>query len=831
MAKVHYIQTAFTAGVIDPRAHSRVDLRQFYQGMKVGRNVVTVPLGGVKRRPGAAYVDRLAYVLTARHTAATATASNGGTAANGKDDDIETAVLSTTNISTTNPYVLLHYDLGSSLTVHFVDVIGLYLTAGSSTQFVLQSSTDNVTFTTRKTLSPVTTDKTTWRYRSAAGITARYWRVARVGGTDLGTARVSIDDLLVWSESSTVSAVRLLPFVFNSDQRYLLALTDRSIAVYDCDTETAVDWMPSPYASAVLAEVDYAQSADTMILVQEDEQPRAVVRDTGASAWFISAKEFDNIPVVDFNDSSSPTLTTDVHTVTFTSFAEGDTFQLELEGARTGPISYQGASDAAHQDATAENIRRAVQKLYTVGLTGVSVVYTSGTTWTITLGEDSADDYDVITGQPVVAGNAAAAIAGAKTQEGVARTEPAWSATRGWPRTVTFHEGRLWFGGSLSLPNSYFASIVNDFYNFDTGEGLDDDGIFGTMNTAQLNAINALCSGRDLQLFTSGGEFRFITSPITPATAAPRNQTQYGAAPIKPVSTDGATVFVQKTKKVLRDFLFRYEEDAYSSVPLSVLASHLINNVVAMASWQGDGEDDANLVMVVNGDGTMAVYNTLRSQEIAAWTEWTTDGTFKDVAVVEQERYCAVVRTINGVDYLTLERFDEDYRLDCAVIATPVADAVSGLSHLDGESCRARAGNIVLDDVTPSGGAVSLTADGSSYSPSVDVEIGLNWVPTVTTMPLNVDIGAGDAVMRKNRVVKVRIKVYETLGITLNGRIVPDDYWDLDNYDEAPTAYTGVHSMAETTNYDEGEKTQTISQADPLPFHIIGLDIQMEASS
>src|SRR5690606_186572 len=124
---------------------------------------------------------------------------------------------------------------------------------------------------------------------------------------------------------------------------------------------------------------------------------------------------------------------------------------------------------------------------------------------------------------------------------------------------------------------------------------------------------------------------------ITPGDA-PRPQTGYGTAPIKPVDPDGATIFVQKTRKTIRDFLFRYEEDAYSSVPISALAPDLINAVLDMASWQGSDEDDANYAFIVNGDGTMAVYNTLRSQEIAAWTRWTTEGQYKAVAVAEFER-------------------------------------------------------------------------------------------------------------------------------------------------------------------------------------------------
>ena len=37
--------------------------------------------------------------------------------------------------------------------------------------------------------------------------------------------------------------------------------------------------------------------------------------------------------------------------------------------------------------------------------------------------------------------------------------EDAWSNSRGWPFTATFHEGRLYFGGSASLPSSLFFSM------------------------------------------------------------------------------------------------------------------------------------------------------------------------------------------------------------------------------------------------------------------------------------------------------------------------------------------------------------------------------------
>jgi hypothetical protein len=831
MPRVHYLQTSFVAGVLDPRMAARTDVRQYYQGMSRGDNVVPVPLGGCKRRPGQKYVAALGTQQTAVHTSATETAPNGGTAANASDDSWDTAVLTTVNISTTNPYVVVHYDLGSALTVNFVDVVGLSITAGSSAlEFAAQSSTDNVAWTTQFLFTTVDTIDRSRRV-NIGSVSARYWRVARIGATDLSTAKAQLRDFLLWTNAAAVSEVRLKPFAISTDDSYVVSFTDRSIGIYETAGDTFLMNVPSPYANAQIDEVDHAQAAESMILTHEDVAPRRLLRDAIAVNWDIEQVEFTNIPDFDFNDALSPAVTNDVQDVTFTNFVEGNTFALELEGARTGVIVYQGVGTAAAQAATAANIARAVQKLYTVGLSGVACAFTAGTTFRITFGEDSADNHQLISGTPLTAGTTAA-ITAVKIANGVSRREPVWSATRGWPRSCTFHEGRLWFGGSRSLPLSLFGSVVNDFFNFDLGAGLDDDAIFITLATAQLNKVVALFSGRDLQVFTSGGEFRFLSSPITPATAAPKNQTQYGAAPIKPVSTDGATVFIQKTRKVLRDFLFRYEEDAYSSVPLSALSAFLLSDVRDMAAWQGDTSDDANLVMLVNADGTLAMHVTLRSQEIAAWSKWTTAGLYKAVCSPESARYCAVQRTINGSDVLYLERFDESYRLDAALrvtFALPGQSSTGGLVHLNGELCRVRDGNIVLDDATPAAGSVNLTGDGAEYF-ATDLEVGLDWQPVIVTMPLNNDFGNGDNFLRKKRVVKARIDVYESLGLLYNDRILPDDYWDLDSYDEAPDPYTGVHPLEESSNYVEGGLVQTISQRDPLPFHVRAMDISVETS-
>ena len=56
MTQAFLTQTNFTAGELDPRLLGRTDLKSFENGAAKLRNVVVDTTGGVRRRPGTAYV-------------------------------------------------------------------------------------------------------------------------------------------------------------------------------------------------------------------------------------------------------------------------------------------------------------------------------------------------------------------------------------------------------------------------------------------------------------------------------------------------------------------------------------------------------------------------------------------------------------------------------------------------------------------------------------------------------------------------------------------------------------------------------------------------------
>jgi hypothetical protein len=841
VAEAQNVQTSFLSGVLDPRARGRVDTDAYAQGLLLGVNIEPIHLGGIRRRRGTRFLDRLPFQLT-RRTGMTITAPNGGTTANANDGDESTLVTTTNNVGTTNPYVVVHYDLGSALTVHAADVVGIVSDGGASTQFAVQYSADDTNWTTLgSALDAVDTVARSYRRTQTSihtGTSARYWRVAKIGGTDMGAVKITISGFNLFLMGSTISNVRLLNFEVNADSRYIVAVTDQSGTVYD-SAGALVARLPLPYGHSDIPDIDAATSAEVMVVVHEDFAPRFILQEL-SGLFQTEIISFDTTPKYDYADASSPTPVSDVQVIQFeldgflaAKWKQGDTFQVELEGARTAAIVYAGDATAAERAATAANIAREVQKLYTVeAFDGVSCARTGTSEYTVTLAGASAADYELMNVVPL---SSAATASVSKSADGTSRSEPVWSSTRGWPRTVAFFEGRLYFGGTRSRQQTLFGSRVGNILDFETGEGLPADPIAITLDGA--NAIQGLFGGRSFELFTSSGEYRFLKpqgEAITPSDS-PKSQTFNGSAKIRPVNVDGATIFVQRKRKSIRDYKYNYEVDAYDSLGVSSLAPHLIYDVRDIAAYTGSRVDEINLVLVVNGtnsstrpdafpDGTMAVLNTRKESNVQAWTIWQTDGEYRAVTTSFEDIFTAVLRTINGVQWLFFELGDPELYTDATIAPVVTGDVLSGLAVYNGEELRVRADDFVLANITPSAGAASV--DDPGYT---DVEVGLNFNPSLKPMPLAAALPKGSSIGNKRRIKEVSIMVENTLGLRLNGRVLPTRKNDVMNLDEAQAPYYGTLHLEETSNWDRDlDKVILLDQVDPLPMEILLIEAKLE---
>ena len=590
------------------------------------------------------------------------------------------------------------------------------------------------------------------------------------------------------SAANPQNGVRLVPFEFSTTQSYMMLFVNNRMYVYkDKELVTNIngsgnDYLTTTIQSSYLATLDYAQSADTLIVVHEDMQPVEITRGASDSSWTITNITFDYIPQYAFNI----TTTSGGHSLT----------PSEVDGNVTlsaGGGSFS-ASDVGQYVETNDGIGRARITRYV-----------------------SSSEVEAIVEIPFF--NTDAIASGSWFIE--SGYEDAWSSSKGWPRTVTFHQGRLYFGGSKSRPNTLFASRVARFFDFNPGETLDDDAIEATLATDSVNAITGMFAGRDLQIFTKGGEF-FISQasldPITPNNLVVSTATRRGSKEgIKPVGAESGTLFIQRAGKSLREFLFSDVELSYISNNISLLSSHLLRSPSDMALRKATSTDDGDLLLLVNStDGSLATYSILRGQNVIAPSLSTTDGEFVNVAVDVDTIYFVIKRTINSTTKYYVEAFNDDNTTDSNVLLSgaslPGTTTVTGLSHLEGETVKVIVDDLMQTNKTVSSGQITLDSVPTSY-----VEIGLDFTPEIKTLPVELKLPSGNVLAQKKRILEATANMYLTQNLTLNGS---------DFLFTAGDFYTGLKRRKPILGYDRRGQL-TFSQSQPLFFTLLGIEYKV----
>lgn len=594
---------------------------------------------------------------------------------------------------------------------------------------------------------------------------------------------------------SAGNGVRLVEFEFSTSDSYMLCFTHNRMYIFKNKALiTNINGSGNPYldtsgvslTGARLANIVWTQSADTLIVVHPDVAPIEIVRGATDASWTASAIAFDSIPKYAF------TLSTSNPAATLTPSAVSGKVTL------TASASVFAATDVGQYiNATPQGRAKIVR-------------YNSGTS------------VDAITEFPFF--NTSAIASGSWDLE--AGYEDVWSASKGWPRSVTFHEGRLYFGGSKSRPSTIWGSKVGLFFDFDATEGLDDDAVEATLDTNTFNAIVDIISGRDLQVFTTGGEFYVPQNgldPITPTNffvkTASRNGTKQG---VRVQQLESGTLFIQRQGKSLNEFAYTDTQATYVTQKISLLAGHLLKTPTNLALRRSVATDENDLLLITNGDdGTMAVFSLLRAQNVIAPSEFiTVDGSFVDVNVDISTIYTVVKRNVNGANQYYVEVFEDGLLTDSAKTGTGVVSTVS-MSHLESETIDILLdGTVQAEQAVPSGGTVTLPrASVSSY------ELGLPITVTATTMPVDLKLQTGTRLGFKKRIVEVNALVYETQHIKINGTLIPFRAFG-DILDEPVDEFTGTKTLHGILGYSQEAKI-TISQDIPLKMTLLGMEYKV----
>jgi hypothetical protein len=570
----------------------------------------------------------------------------------------------------------------------------------------------------------------------------------------------------------------LIPFVFSSSQAYVFHLKNADLRIFYDDGTVAVSSTVTPWATADLPYVRWAQAGDVIMFFHPDYAPRLITR-TGAAAFTLSTFAFDDI-------------STDVTSAPFYRY-EAASVTIATNATAIGAVTVTSNPGVFSASWVGKYIRKEEKQ---IELTG----YTNTTTMTGTIRE---------------------------TLSGMTATtnwdEEAFSAHRGYPSCGAFHDERLVLAGAKSRRSGIWLSKIGQFFNFDVGTGLDDEAIWSGVSGDKVNKIEHLVPHRHLLALSDFSETycpQSETRPLTPENFSIRPQTPFGVMDtVRPVVFDEAVMSAQKFGKAIRELLYSDASTAYSADPVSTLASHLINTPVAMDGLTASAHIPEQYLFVVMTDGTMAVLHSLRSQKITAWSLWSTpNGLFRSVAVVNGKVFVLVNRW-SGTYTLEEFMFDQDeFALD-SYVAASAGSTLTGLGHLNGRTVGIVASNQYYGTGTPSGGSVSVDPATSATS-----YVGLAYTPEIETLPPEIQDELGSTIDRPKRIVKMSLNIRETVRIGMSGsylevRNVNDDM------SEAPDPKTGTYDFSFLGW--ERDPTRTITVDVPLAITLLGIGIRV----
>jgi hypothetical protein len=241
----------------------------------------------------------------------------------------------------------------------------------------------------------------------------------------------------------------------------------------------------------------------------------------------------------------------------------------------------------------------------------------------------------------------------------------AWGGDQGWPSHVFYYQGRRGYAASGAQPNVVWLTRTNAFNDFSTSTPLiDTDALTFPLNSGKLDSIQGTLIMDKLVMLTEGAEWALGTGRddvATPGNSIPKAQGYRGSDPIQPLIVGDAGMFVQAKGTIVRDIDFDVAKDKYSGTDLTVFADHLFEGRTVV-SWTYQQHPNSNIWIVLD-NGALLGLTYMREQQVLGWHRHDSgDDFFESVCCVgeqgEDAVYAVVRRLINGTYKRYIERLD-----------------------------------------------------------------------------------------------------------------------------------------------------------------------------
>lgn len=652
----------------------------------------------------------------------------------------------------------------------------------------------------------------------------------------------------------------ILPFIFDKVTAYVaeFASTIRFYYGSGANIGPVLDAglnhyeIANPYTLAQLAEVRYAQKANTMLLTHSAVHPQRLQRFANA-LWVIGNFPVSVYPSAEFGDKPATSITLSAMTGTITITSAGTPFlasdvgrQIEA-GTGLATITVFNANnnvtavtsrdfDALNYASQAWTLTDSPQTILTPSVSGPL-----GAAITLTLTADGWRSTDVgkyvklnggiaeitaFTSALIVTGivrrvldSTTAAQAGAWTLE-----EKSWSTARGFPEAVAVYQQRVVFGGTATQPNTVWGSAIADTTNFAVGTNPDDAFQF-TLDSGTADLIQHLDSLRALIPLTADAEhsLKGLGTALSSVSVDANAHTFYGAGSAKPTKIGYELLFATFTGKQLRSYSYDFTTDSYQSADLSELSDHLLIPGLRRMAY---AKEPFQIVWGVMADGTLAslTYDATSDVQMRGWASQPANGSYLDVCAVPaaagSQVWFRTKRSINGVNKWFIEYQSYDVNTHAAFVKTtglPASSITTGIAHLLGQTV-----DILLDGVAQ---VQQVAANPLNFvrAANTRIEVGLPYLSTI--VPLKIEFQQdGSSQGRAASVNEVVLRVIESRGLKVNGQVLKGRDFGAGVLNQPPVIRN--EDLPLTTlgwSFAQNDDLVEITQDQPYFFHLLSV--------
>ena len=504
--------------------------------------------------------------------------------------------------------------------------------------------------------------------------------------------------LFVGEVKDSTKAVRLIPFVFNNAQTYILEFGNLYMRVVQdgahlTDTAEAIEGVTQADPAVVTITGHSLSTGDEIYIsgavgMTEINNRNFKVTSLGANSFSLQHMDGADVDSSGFGYWSSGGITYRIYTLN-TTYLEADLPTLQFvqsadvitiahptypprELSRTGHTSWSianisfapgiaaptGTPTATGGSSTETfytwKITAVAEETYEESLASVSTASTQNDftanditlAWTAVSGaveyniyrEESANGIYGFVGVAASNGYVDTGIDADFTDTPPTTRDP-FSGSDNYPSTVTYIQQRLTFANTNNDPEKVWTSRTGNFHNYTRSSPLqDDDAVTFTMAGRQVNSVRHLMDLGTLVILTNAGEWSASgdeSGIIKPTAVNLKQHTYNGSSTLPPILINGNALYLQARGSIIRDLGFNFEVDGYRGNDLTIFSAHLFDGY-EMADWSFQ-QVPHSILWVARDDGTLLGCTYVKEHQLLAWHRHDfTNGLVENVCVIPE---------------------------------------------------------------------------------------------------------------------------------------------------------------------------------------------------